>query len=337
MLGSHIVQKFIVTPISKITTNTRYIQSLDLDKVELTTSSIGEIKQLANAVDGMKKGLKSFKKYLPENIVKDLIANKLEAKIGGEEKEVTIFFSDIKNFTNLSEILGVKLFPQLEEYFENMSHEIKVGKGTIDKYIGDAIMAFWNAPSSNPKHASDACISAINSQHKLNKLRLQWAKDGKPMLYTRMGIHTGDVIIGNIGSDYKMDYTILGDSVNLASRLEDINKIYHTDTIISESTYKGAKKDIITRNLDIVAVKGKKEGVAIHELIDTYDSKLNNNWIHIYEDGLSYMQDTQLEKAMSYFNKVHIARGIEDKPSLIMIQRCKDFIKNNNFSSVFRL
>jgi adenylate cyclase len=335
IIGSYIVRKLIVAPISNITKNTHHIQSFDLDKVKLTRSSIEEINQLSNAINGMKMGLNSFKKYLPVNIVKDLIANKVEAKVGGEEKIVTIFFSDIANFTNISETLGVKLLPHLEEYFENMSDEIKVRKGTIDKYIGDAIMAFWNAPSSNPEHASDACVSAIKCQHKLKRLRLQWARNGKPMLNTRIGINTGNAIVGNIGSDYKLDYTILGDSVNLASRLEAINKIYHTNTIISENTYELAKNDIISRNLDIVAVKGKKEGVAIHELIDTYDnSELNYNWIHIYEDGLSYMQAGQLEKAMGYFERVNPARGIADKPSLIMIQRCKDFIKNNNFSSV---
>ena len=335
LIGSYVVKIIIVTPISKITENTRHIRSFDLDKIEFTTSSINEIKQLANAIDGMKIGLKSFKKYLPVNIVKELIANNIEVTVGGEEKEVTIFFSDITNFTEISETMGVKLFPHLEAYFENMSDEIKKRRGTIDKYIGDAIMAFWNAPSSNPSHASDACISAIRCQHKLKSLRLKWANSGKPMLHTRIGIHTGSAIVGNIGSDYKMDYTIVGDSVNLTSRLESINKMYDTQTIISESTYNKAKNDIITRNLDIVAVKGKKEGVVIHELIDTYDSKLNYNWIYLYEDGLSYMHSGQLQKAIGFFDRVHIAKGMKDKPSLIMAQRCKDFIKNNNFSSVF--
>ena len=195
-------------------------------------------------------------------------------------------------------------------------------------------MAFWNAPSTNPNHAIDACVSAIKCQHKLKRLRLQWARDGKPMLVTRIGINTGNAIVGNIGSDYKMDYTVLGDSVNLASRLEAINKVYKTDSIISEHTYELAKNDIISRNLDIVAVKGKKEGVSIHELIDTYDSELNYDWIHIYEDGLSYMQAGQLEKAIGYFKSVHSAKGMEDIPSNIMIARCKDFIKNDNFSSI---
>lgn len=333
-IGSYLVKRLIITPVSEITANTKHIQAFDLDKVTTTSSKIEEINQLSDSVDGMKSGLNSFKKYLPVNIVKDLIANKVEAKVGGEEKIVTIFFSDIANFTNISEELGVKLLPHLEEYFENMSDEIKVRKGTIDKYIGDAIMAFWNAPSSNPNHAGDACVSAIKCQHKLKRLRLQWGRSGKPMLNTRIGINTGSVIVGNIGSDYKMDYTVLGDSVNLASRLESINKVYKTDSIISESTYDLAKNDIISRNLDIVAVKGKTEGVTIHELIDTYDSELNYNWIHIYEDGLSYMQAGQLEKAISYFKKVHEAKGVEDIPSVLMMERCVNFIKNDNFSSV---
>ena len=337
IIGSFIVQRFIVAPISIITKNTEHIQMFELDDLQESKSSIREINQLSDAVNGMKNGLNSFVKYLPINIVKDLIVNKIDARVGGEEKVVTVFFSDIANFTNISEELGVKLFPHLEEYFENMANEIKSRKGTIDKYIGDAIMAFWNAPASNPNHPSDACITAIKCQHKLKRLRLNWKRNNKPPLITRIGINTGHVIVGNIGSDYKMDYTILGDSVNLASRLEAINKVYGTDTIISDNTYELAKDNIITRKLDIVAVKGKKEGVGIHELIDTADSPVDYHWVDIYEDGLSYMQAGQLEKAIKYFETVNVAKGSQDMASTLMINRCQGYIKNNNFTPIFEM
>lgn len=330
--------KFIISkPIASLIETVDHIKSFDLDKVSYTESKVREIRRLSNSMEMMKISLASFKKYIPINIVKDLLSNNIEAKIGGEEKVVSIFFSDIENFTNISEQLGVELFPHLEEYFSSMSDEIKYTQGTIDKYIGDCIMAFWNAPADNKNHPKDVCLSAINCQKKLKELRITWAKDDKPLLRTRMGINTGLVKVGNIGSEYKMDYTILGDPVNLASRLEAINKVYKTEIIISGNTYELVKDDFITRKLDVVAVKGKKEGIAIYELLDVKEATIDMGWISIYEKGLSLMHNEELEKAIEEFKKVDNLKGEKDFPSQVMQERCNNFIKNGNFNKVLNM
>jgi len=333
-----ILIKFIISkPISDLIDSTNHIKSFDLDKVTYTKSNVQEIKKLSDAMDMMKRSLTSFKKYIPLNIVKELVNSTIEAKIGGKEKVVTIFFSDIENFTNISEQLGIKLFPHLEEYFSEMSNEIQKTNGTIDKYIGDAIMAFWNAPSINPKHPIDACMSALNCQNQLKKLRLKWKQHGKPLLYTRIGINTGVAMVGNIGSDYKMDYTVLGDSVNLASRLEAINKVYKTDIVISENTYELVKDTFATRKIDAVAVKGKKQGVAIYELLATKEDNINFDWVKKYEEALELMYSEKLKEALDTFKTVSSIKGTKDFASDVMIDRCKSFIENGNFTKTFTM
>src|SRR5262249_26375049 len=157
---------------------------------------------------------------------------------GGEHRRLTIYFSDIADFTSISESMPPEaLVAHLGEYLQAMSEQVLAAGGTVDKYIGDAVMAFWGAPLENAEHDRGAGTAAVRNQQPLRKLRERWQAEGKPPFRARIGIHTGEVIVGNIGSAARLNYTVIGDAVNLASRLEGLNKYYDTSILISESTF----------------------------------------------------------------------------------------------------
>ncbi|MCS7013351.1 MAG: adenylate/guanylate cyclase domain-containing protein [Chloroherpetonaceae bacterium] len=211
-----------------------------------------------------------FNAYVPPALVEQMLANPDSFKLGGERRELTMFFSDIKGFTNISE--GYKDNPEklvelLNEYLGTMTDIIFKYGGTLDKYIGDAVVAFWNAPLPVEDHAKQACWAALEMQETLKKLREKWIAEGKPPIYSRMGINTGTVIVGNMGSQSRFAYTAMGDAMNLAARLEAANKAFGTSIMISQYTYERVKDYCLCRELATITVQGKAEPIKVYELV----------------------------------------------------------------------
>ncbi len=262
------VSILVAKPLELIAQETEAIGRFELEANNRVQSSILEVDRLALAIDHMKTGLRSFGKFVPKQLVRSLMASGQEARLGGERRELTICFSDIKDFTSVSEKMAPEeLVKHLGDYLDLVSKTIQSNRGTIDKYIGDAVMAFWNAPTATDDHAYLACCAALQNQAALRDARREWQRLGKPVFITRIGIHTGEAIVGNVGSELFMNYTAIGDSVNLASRLEGLNKTYETEILISESTYEKVKDRIVARPVDRVTVKGKTQPVEVYELV----------------------------------------------------------------------
>jgi len=218
-----------------------------------------------------------FSKYVSSAVVDELLKNPKSLELGGEDRFITVLFSDVRSFTTISEQLGEpqKLVALLNEYLSAMTDLIFRYNGTLDKYVGDEIMAFWGAPVPQEDHALLACKSALAQiKYLYNVLHKKWEEEGKPKLRIGIGINTGIMTVGNMGSESRMDYTLMGDNVNLGARLEGTNKVYGTSIIISEFTYNEVKDKVITRELDIIRVKGKKKPVKIYELIDLKDEEI---------------------------------------------------------------
>ncbi|MES0488782.1 MAG: adenylate/guanylate cyclase domain-containing protein [Leptospirales bacterium] len=214
----------------------------------------------------------TFSKFVSKDVVNEMLANPDSLKLGGANKELTIFFSDIRGFTSISEALSPEdLVLLLNDYLSVMTETVIAYKGTVDKYMGDAIMAFWGAPLEIKEHAYYACISSLRQLQQLNELQIKWKEQGWPSIEIGIGLNTGMAVAGNMGSSHRMDYTVMGDTINLGSRLEGTNKVYATRIIISEHTYAKVKDKIVSRELDSIRVKGKNEPVTIYELIDIKD------------------------------------------------------------------
>lgn len=210
----------------------------------------------------------TFSKFVSQDVVDELLTNPEALGLGGAKKEISVFFSDVRGFTTISEKLGPEELVQLlNEYLSVMTDLIIEYKGTIDKYMGDAIMAFWGAPVENDDHAYYTCVSAIAQYIALKKLQVMWEERGVPAIDIGIGINTGHAVVGNMGSSARMDYTLMGDTVNLGARLEGITKQYGVKMVISEYTYERVKDRIYARELDLVRVKGKLEPVRIYELM----------------------------------------------------------------------
>ncbi|TFG90864.1 MAG: adenylate/guanylate cyclase domain-containing protein [Candidatus Atribacteria bacterium] len=217
-----------------------------------------------------------FSSYVSPKIVEELMSNPEKAKLGGERKVVTILFADIIGFTSLSEKTPPEeVVERLNEYFKEMTNIIFRWDGTLDKFVGDEIMAFWGAPIGQPNHAELAFRCALNMADSLERMQEKWIKEGKEILDCGIGINTGEVIIGNIGAvSKKMDYTIIGDHVNLAARVEKLTRNYNAKIVLTEYTKnhlddllgKGAVGHCSLRELDCVRVKGKEKEVRIFEL-----------------------------------------------------------------------
>jgi adenylate cyclase len=325
LVAAGLSRVLFVRPLSRIIAQTEQIQRFDLDSVERVPSRITEIDGLSVALQRMSRGLASFRKYVPTELVRLLTSEGIAAELGGDKRTLTILFIDLQAFTTMTEELGHRLLPYLADYFTDMSKEIVANHGTIDKYIGDAIMAFWGAPIVNENHATDACRAALACLRRLEIRRIDWAKEGRPDFRVRIGVSTGRVIVGNIGSEQRLDYTVLGDAVNLASRLEGLNREFGTQVLIGQQTYDLAKYEIFSRRIDSVAVKGKDEVINTYEVLamrDEVGPQASFAWARSYERGLDMMRERCWLDAIDCFAEAIELRG-GDKPSSIMIGRCK--------------
>ena len=252
-----------------------------------------------------------FGHYINPAVVNELVANPEKAKLGGDRRELTVFFSDIASFTTISEQYHAKpegLVALLNEFLDEMTRIVLKYEGTLDKYEGDAIMAFWGAPLPQKDHALRTCLAALDMQKRLEALRPKWIKEGRPPLSVRMGINTGIVIVGNMGGRDRFDYTVIGDSVNLASRLEGANKQYKSNIMISDFTYTHVKTKVTVRELDLIQVKGKTEPVKVYELLGTADMEMTENQrqaLEMYHEGLKLYRSRKWEEAIAYMQQAY--------------------------------
>jgi len=270
-----------------------------------------------------------FGKYVSPVVIENLIKNPDKINLGGEKRNITLFFSDIRGFTSISERLDPEdLVRLLNEYLTEMTSIITKDQGLVDKYMGDGIMAFWGAPLDQTDHAEMACSSSLEMMDKLRELQKKWKKEGIPSFDIGIGLNSGDAIVGNMGSYSRFDYTAMGDNVNLASRLEGLNKIYGTNIIISENTYKIVKDKFESRKLDVVKVKGKKKPILIFELLSHKDktSKKQQDFIKLYEAGLEFYFKKKWKESIKSFQAS--IKLIDDNASHVFIKRCQEFLNN---------
>ena len=306
------------------------IRVLDLEGEPLEATIFDELNQVSDSFLKMKIGLRSFRKYVPTDLVVGMIQSGQEANLGGKKEEVSIFFSDIAGFTSMSEKLSPEqLVRVLGDYLGEMSDIIMKREGTLDKYIGDAIMAFWNAPKPVENHAVNACYAAIENQQKLSEMRIRWINEDLPPIGCRIGLHTGTVVVGNFGSAKRLNYTIIGDPVNLAARLESACKQYNIDIMISEETYLAAKENIEVRLLDNIAVKGKKEGVFVYELLGRKGKLIQEikDFSECYEQALAAYNARDWDQAITLFEKAEYLKRKDDPASRKLAEKAKAFKK----------
>jgi adenylate cyclase len=318
-----LARSMIAAPLSRVVGEIRHVETFALEKVRSHPSRLKEIASLSGAIAEMAAGLSAFRKFIPADLVRALLRQGVEAKPGGAIQELSVMFIDIAGFTGLSERMGDRVVPLLSRYLDLTSEVIVANGGTIDKFIGDAVMAFWGAPQPQADHALLCCRAALTCRRALEESRL--TDDlGRP-LHIRIGINSGRMLVGNIGSELRLNYTVIGDAVNVASRLESANKIYGTQILIGEETERLARGVIITREIDHIAVYGREEGLSAYELVDLageHEASHRAPWIERYERGLAKYRDRDPTGAIVEFEAVLWDRQ-QDQATKVLLERCR--------------
>ncbi len=286
----------------------------------------------------------AFARYVSPKVVKQILADPKLLALGGERRDVTLFFSDLQGFTSISEGMNPQeLVAFLNEYTTLMA-DVITGPGldgTIDKYIGDSVMAFWGAPLPQPDHARRGLLAALACQERLRPFCDDLVARGGPRLVTRIGLNSGTCVVGNMGSRDRFDYTAIGDTVNQASRLEGINKVYGTLVIASESTWQAAPGAAFGRLLDRVRVKGKAEPVAIYEVLAPAGSETEalRALAAAYAEALAAYQGRQWQRTIELAGAILRATP-GDGPSQVLIERARAFMTDpppENWDGVWTL
>src|SRR5581483_11905163 len=285
LLSAMLARSVIAAPLARVVGEIRHVENFALEEVRRHPSRLAEISSLSGAIAEMAAGLASFRKFIPADLVRLLLRQGIEARPGGSMQELTVMFIDVAGFTGLSERMGDRVVPLLSRYLDVASEVIVATGGTIDKFIGDAVMAFWGAPTTQADHALLCCRTALACRRVIDAAGVN--DDFGHPLQIRIGINSGRMLVGNIGSELRLNYTVIGDAVNVASRLEGANKQYGTQILIGTETKRLIGDALVTRELDSIAVYGRTEGLAVHELIGLLEQATleQSSWIARYEQG----------------------------------------------------
>jgi adenylate cyclase len=315
----------ISRPITAIATDLGKVGAFSISHDPSPQSFVREVSELGASVDRMKASLRSFAHYVPTDLVRTLLAVGQEAHLGGEIRRLTIHFSDVADFTSISEGMEpTRLVEATGRYFELMTGVLTRHGGTIDKFMGDGIMAFFNAPVALPDHPRQACLAALEAQ----RLLAEMARDtppGEPIFRARIGLGLGDVLVGNIGTPDRFAYTLLGDEVNLSSRLEGLNKIYGTRIMATDAVMDEAGNGFEWRRLDRVAVKGRHQGTLVCELIGLRGEVAANilEARDVYERALDAYFAGEFKRAAELFDTAARLR-LDDVGAPTMRERARD-------------
>jgi adenylate cyclase len=317
----------LATPLTKLSHDLEQVGRFEITNLPPPKSAVREIAIVGDSFDRMKAGLRSFVKYVPRDVVRELILQKQDAARGGALRRLTLFFSDVAGFTRISENLSpTEVFAELGDYFELVT-DIVIEKfgGTLDKFVGDGIVAFFNAPAPIERHAEVGCQAALEIMQKLSAIEVERRAAGRPIFRTRIGLHTGEVLVGNMGTQRRLSYSAIGDAVNLSSRLEGLNKLYGTFILVSGQTKAEAGDRFEWRYIDRVAVLGRSQSTDVFELLGYRDAipaaklELRDE----YEAGLTKYFTGDFTGAAVHFAAV-LAQEPRDRASQVLLTRCHE-------------
>jgi adenylate cyclase len=294
-------------------------------------SYVGSVAYVA-VVEGREKRFikRAFSKHVSAELVEEIAENPALLQLGGQKRELSLLFSDLSGFTPLAENMDAQdLLSLLNDYLDEMTRIVLEEGGFLDKYMGDAIMAFWNAPRTEHDHADRALRTAVVMQRRMAELNRRW-REGNPAhqdLKVRIGVHTGEVVVGNVGGEERFEYSAIGDSVNLAARLEPANKGYDTLNMVSEASLAAGNRDLYrVREIDLVAVMGKEEPVKVYELLELAGVELapgREEALRLYERAMAAYRRREWSTAKTLFAAA-LAAYPDDGPSRVYVARCEE-------------
>jgi len=257
------------TSLKRITAQAGRLRMLAMTDEEPVTSQITEIHELGGTLAVAQRTISSFGRFVPEDIVRGILDGSISTELGGARQEVTVLFSDVTDFTGIAEGADPdQLMHQTSRHFAVLTDAFLAEGGTIDKFIGDSIMVFWNAPHLQRDHVERACRAALSAKAASDALNIQFEAEGLRPFVVRFGIHCGDAVVGNLGSAERMNYTVLGNSVNLAARLEGLNKEYGTAILVSEAVQDRVQDCFRFRAVASVIAKGMTTETRVYELVE---------------------------------------------------------------------
>jgi adenylate cyclase len=296
ILFIYFLSRLIAKPLERLEKKVNDVRELvEVAEPEVIASPIREIASLSRAVDTLDHAVRSFAAFVPVGLVKHLIESEQQLQLGGKSRFLTIMFCDVEAFSTLAESSpSQELLTRISAYLEVVTLAVNEQHGTIDKFIGDAAMAFWGAPVELNDHAWHACAAAIRISQRMAKLNEQWVSEGLAPLQIRVGIHCDSVMVGNIGSKHRMSYTVMGDAVNITSRLEGINKEYGTQICVSQSIYREVGERLSLRPIDEVTVKGRRGALHIYELFGVIDNENPTSGLEASEEKIEQCRLTKL-------------------------------------------
>lgn len=328
----YIFARKISKPLELITNSIQNLIAFKNSETGQLQTNIYELSSLSSAVKKLSTTITAFTSYIPRDLVNDLLSTGKPIEIGGESRYLTILFTDLKDFSSLSESTPAReLLRRVSSYFEVVTQAIKEESGTVDKFIGDSVMAFWGAPLLDHHHAYHACVAAIKAKKRMEQLNATLISEGKPPLYVRIGIHSDAVLVGNIGSVERLSYTVMGDGVNIASRLESVNKEYGTQICGSHSLFKEAGERLWMRPIDQITVKGRKGDLIIYEIFGTRDgfeetqpSEIQKQICTLSEIAFSFYLNKNFSAAENaYLNILEIS---PDSVADVMVVKCREML-----------
>lgn len=322
--------RLIARPLVGLVSEIHAIEKFSLGGEVRLASNIREVKQLIAATQVMKTALRAFTAYVPRELVRGLLLSGRPIELGGRSSHLTIMFTDLEAFSSLAETIPARaLLAQVSAYLGIVTRAVNETSGSVDKFIGDSVMAFWGAPLVDDDHAYHACVAAVRSKRQLAAQNVLWRDAGSPELHMRVGIHSDAVLVGNVGSAERMSYTVMGDGVNIAARLEGVNKQFGTSICVSQSLFRECGERLWLRPIDQVAVKGRRGDILVYELLAIRDGEADVAPSPAEKDlcfrtAEAYALMARGDHAAAACAYDDIARTFDDPLAVVMARRCRE-------------